>query len=237
MTTDRRDGTDKGSGDWLAALLLLTRGHEGSSKSTRRDWGNYKATFDTRRRRRRSVLLLFYLLRVELPLHHLHEVFVWHRDGHVHLPAVRAFMHRAAVVLQVDGWTKRENRIIINSDGGFPAHHSVDQQLWWFITRLVGNSTVRVDRVALKEASGGKLRNLSEISRETRVSSKNPYQSMGQFCSLQFYVTVAVCSHLKQLCCFLLKILYWSFDCAQFFIFQQTTQWISTWSSHFLLQS
>lgn len=49
-----------------------------------------------------------YLLRVELPLHHLHEVFVRHREGHVRLPAVRAFLQRAAAVLQVDGCVEAE---------------------------------------------------------------------------------------------------------------------------------
>lgn len=49
---------------------------------------------------------VYYLLRVEFPLHHLHEVFVWHGEGHIRLPAVRAFLQRAAAVLQINGWRK-----------------------------------------------------------------------------------------------------------------------------------
>lgn len=49
-----------------------------------------------------------YLLRVEFPLHHLHEVLVRHREGHVRLAAVRAPQQRAAVVLQIDGCVEEE---------------------------------------------------------------------------------------------------------------------------------
>lgn len=47
-----------------------------------------------------------HLLRVELPLHHLHEVLVRHGEGDVHLAAERPLMQSAAAVLQIDGWMK-----------------------------------------------------------------------------------------------------------------------------------
>lgn len=49
-----------------------------------------------------------YLLRVELPLYHLHEVVIRHCEGHVHLPAVWPFMQGAAALPQIDGCKKED---------------------------------------------------------------------------------------------------------------------------------
>lgn len=52
-----------------------------------------------------------YLLRVELALHHLHEVLIRHGEGDVRLAAERTSMYSTAAVLQIDGWTKAEDGI------------------------------------------------------------------------------------------------------------------------------
>lgn len=67
-----------------------------------------------------------YLLRVELPLHHLHEVFIRHREGHVGLPPGRALLQRAAVVLQVDGCAEAEELVRLDGDSSAPAVLQLD---------------------------------------------------------------------------------------------------------------
>lgn len=52
-----------------------------------------------------------YLLRVELALHHLHEVLVRHGECDVRLAAERASMESTATVLQIDCWTKAKDGI------------------------------------------------------------------------------------------------------------------------------